>query len=75
MDVIKGLKEVQILENIDDLELCNSLTCHDLDLGFYLKLMKETGKIKKVKIIGLPYGEKDLKKLKVLTEKLAVYNK
>lgn len=63
LDVVKGLKNVKIINNIDDLVLANSLTCHDLDLGFYLKLMKETGKINDVKIIGLPFGNSNYDKL------------
>jgi len=70
IDVVKGLKEVKLIENIDDLVLTNSLTCHDLDLGFYLKLMKETGKIKEVKIIGLPFGNNNYDCLKEEIEKL-----
>lgn len=64
LDVVKGIKEVKLLENIDDLVLENSVTCHDLDLGFYLKLMKETGKITQVKIIGLPYDNFDYETLR-----------
>lgn len=59
LDVAKGTKTVQILNNIDDLTLSNSVTCHDLDLGFYLKLLKETGQITNVKIIALPFGIND----------------
>ncbi len=59
LDVVKGLKNVSIINKIDDLVLENSVTCHDLDLGFYLKLMKETGKINDVKIIGIPFENKD----------------
>jgi Ni,Fe-hydrogenase maturation factor len=64
LDVIKGLKTVTLLENPEKLELSKSLTGHDLDLGFYLKLLTETGKIKNTHIIGLPWGEHDLEKLK-----------
>ncbi len=64
LDVVKGINEVKLLENIDDLVLENSVTCHDLDLGFYLKLMKSTGKITTVKIIALPYGNYNYDKLK-----------
>lgn len=64
MDLVKGIKKITILENIEDLTLCPSITCHDLDLGFYLKLMQETRKIQSIKIIGLPYGESNLQKLK-----------
>lgn len=70
MDVVKGIRDVQILTSIDDLKLCHSLSCHDLDLAFYLKLMKEVGKINDVKIIGLPFGNKDYNYLKTEVEKI-----
>ncbi len=70
LDVVKGIQEVKLIEKIDDLVLANTLTCHDLDLGFYLKLMQETGQIKSVKIIGLPYGNNDYEYLKKKVEKL-----
>ena len=64
LDVVKDLDEVKIIEDIDDLVLENSVTCHDLDLGFYLKLMQTTVKINAVKIIGLPYGNSNYEKLR-----------
>ena len=63
LDVAKGISEVKFLQNPEKLELPKTLTCHDLDLGFYLKLLTETGKIKNINLIALPYGEKDLEKL------------
>jgi len=54
MDVVKGIKDVMIIDDIDKLEKSNSVTLHDLDLGFYLKLLKEMNMISKIKIIGLP---------------------
>ena len=70
LDVVKGINEVKILENTNDLVLENSVTCHDLDLGFYLKLMKSTGKIKTVKIIALPYGNSNYVELKIKVENI-----
>ncbi|MDH3324458.1 MAG: hypothetical protein OEL89_02375 [Candidatus Peregrinibacteria bacterium] len=63
LDVVQGIKEVQLL-TVDDLATFKSSTAHDADLGFYLKLLTEVGNIENVKIIGLPFGEKDMKKLK-----------
>lgn len=63
LDVAKGISEVKLIQNPKKLELLPSLTCHDLDLGFYLKLLTETGKIKKVNVIAIPYGENNLEKL------------
>ncbi len=68
LDVVKGLKEVSVIDKINDLVLANSVTCHDLDLGFYLKLMKEVGSLTEVKIIGLPFGENNYALLKMKVE-------
>ncbi len=70
LDVVKGLKSVKLIEKIDDLVLANSITCHDLDLGFYLKLMQSTGKINQIKIIGLPFENKDYNYLKIEVQKI-----
>ena len=75
LDVVKGLKQVSIIDEIDDLVLDKSLTCHDLDLGFYLKLLKESAKISSAKIIGIPFGKEYsnelLEEVKKVLEKLA----
>ena len=39
---------------MDKLNATKTTTMHDFDLGTVLKLMKEAGQVKKVKIIGLP---------------------
>ncbi len=70
LDVVKDINRVKIIEDIDDLVLENSLTCHDLDLGFYLKLLKQTGKINSVKIIGIPFGNTNYDELKLTLEKI-----
>ncbi len=70
LDVAKGIKEVQLLTNTDNLKLSLSVTSHDLDLAFYLKLMKETGKIKNIKIIALPWGNNNYNYLKKEVEKI-----
>lgn len=71
LDIAKGITKTQILTNPKHLELASSLSCHDLDLGFYLKLLTETEKIKKVNIVALPYGANNLEKLeKEVKEKL-----
>lgn len=55
MDVVRGLKEVTIIKDVDKLKSGKKLTCHDFDLGYFLQLMKKLGKIQEVVIIGLPY--------------------
>ena len=40
LDVVKGIDEVKIIEDISLLKKKNTLTSHDLDLGFILKLIE-----------------------------------
>ena len=60
MDVIKGIDEIKILdfEDIGLLKLSPRTSTHDFDLGLQLKYLKKLGKLKEIKIIGLPYGKK-----------------
>lgn len=64
LDTVKGLREVSLLEDLSVLENSDSSTCHDLDLGFYLSLLRETGDVRNFVIIGLPFGERDFVKLR-----------
>ncbi|MFW6285721.1 MAG: hypothetical protein ACOC16_00960 [Nanoarchaeota archaeon] len=70
LDVAKGIKKVQLLTDTSKLEYFHSTSVHDLDLSFFLKLMQETGKINDVKIIALPFGNKDYEYLKNEVEKI-----
>jgi len=56
LDVIEGLKEARVFDekHIDKLVLSPRNSVHDFDLGFQLKYLKKLGKIKNVKIVGLP---------------------
>lgn len=66
LDVFKNIDEVIIVDNIDKLSENKIYTMHDFDLGFFLKLMKRSGQIKEIIIIGLPQsGDKESIKTKV----------
>ncbi len=54
MDVVKELKEITIITDLDKFKVGETLTCHDFDLGYFLKLMQKMGSIQEVVIIGLP---------------------
>jgi len=54
MDVAKGIKKVELIDNINQLKLNKIYSMHDFDLAYYLKLMKALKKLKKVRIIALP---------------------
>jgi hypothetical protein len=62
IDTIVGIDKVCVLGlgDLDKVELSPQCSLHDFDLGFQLKLMKKLGKLKDVKIIGIPanYDEK-----------------
>ena len=54
IDVIKNINEVVIFDDIDKIKENTIVTLHDFDLGFFLKVLKSIGRVKKVKIIGVP---------------------
>lgn len=56
LDVVQGISQIQIIDNIDLLELFKVRSMHDFDLAYNLKLLKKVGKIDSVRIIGLPIG-------------------
>lgn len=54
LDVVENIEKTMLIRNIDELKSSKICTLHDFDLGFYLKLLKEIGKIKEIRIIGIP---------------------
>lgn len=59
LDVIQGIDKITFIteKDIDSILLSPRNTVHDFDLGFQLKYLKKLGKLKKITIIGLPYGK------------------
>jgi hydrogenase maturation protease len=70
MDTVIGLKKIELLDDRDIAEN-RAYSLHDLDIGFFLKLMKKMGKIKCIKIIGIP---KDYDKKKAIAELKKILN-
>jgi hypothetical protein len=54
LDVVKGITDVRIIEDIDKIKEFYPVSAHDFDIGTELKLRKIVGEIGKVKIIGVP---------------------
>jgi Ni,Fe-hydrogenase maturation factor len=54
LDVAKGIEKVDFFDDIDSLEFSVIFSLHDFDLIYFLKLLKETGKLEKANIIGIP---------------------
>lgn len=70
LDVVKGIRKVSLFNSLKNFaEARRKITPHDYDLLMDLKFLKKLGKIKKVKIIGLP-EKANLKQLLNQTEKL-----
>lgn len=60
MDVVMGIDEVKLIteDDLDKLVLPPRSSAHDYDLGFQLKYLLKLGKLKKIRIIGLPMNGK-----------------
>jgi len=58
LDVCKGITAPVMITDVDCLKSLRSISTHDLDLGFYLKLLKQTGTLQKVKILAVPLDAK-----------------
>lgn len=61
LDAVEGIKEVKLIEDIDQIKQSKVYSLHDFDLGYNLKLLKKMKLIDSVKIIGVPtnISEKD----------------
>jgi len=54
IDVVKNLKQVKLITNLDQLKSTRQLSLHDYDLGMQLALIKKINSKLEIKIIGLP---------------------
>ena len=54
VDTVLGITKVTRFNSIDEFEILRSVTAHDYDLSLHLQLLKKLGKLKEVKIIGIP---------------------
>jgi Ni,Fe-hydrogenase maturation factor len=54
IDTVKGIKKVELIEDIDKIITDKIYSMHDLDLGYNLKLLKKMKMIEKIRIFGIP---------------------
>jgi hypothetical protein len=54
IDTVIGIENVRLFWDIDQFADHKLISPHDYDLGFHLKFLKKMGKIKNLKIIGIP---------------------
>lgn len=57
IDTVQGIDDVRWFDTLDEFIITNSVSPHDYDLGFHLRLMLKLGKIRKVKILGIPFEQ------------------
>ena len=63
LDSVVGIEKVKLFNGLDSFVESPTYSLHDFDLPIYLKLLMKLGKIKKVRIIGIPAnGKPDLLK-------------
>ena len=73
LDTVQGIEKVTVIreKDLDKLIFSRSVSAHDFDLGFQLKYLIKLGKLKKVKIIGIPQtGEVDYLRIQSIFKKL-----
>jgi Ni,Fe-hydrogenase maturation factor len=73
LDVAKGITEIKLFDDISKINTNSIISLHDFDLGYFLKLMKEIGKIEKINIIAMPINY-DKEKAKEEIRKLLTTN-
>jgi Ni,Fe-hydrogenase maturation factor len=61
VDAAKGVDDVVELEDISQLCSTSVSTLHGYNLGLVLQILKAVGEAPKMRIIAIPYGEKDVK--------------
>ena len=57
LDVVKGIEKIRIFDSVEEFKKTQTVTIHDLDLGFFIKLL-ENMKDSSFRIIGIPFGKK-----------------
>ncbi len=54
LDVASNINNVRRIEDVSELDVGKSVSLHDLDLSYFLKLMKAIGKELKITVIAVP---------------------
>jgi Ni,Fe-hydrogenase maturation factor len=68
IDTVKGIKKVELIEDIDKIITKKIYSMHDFDLGYNLKLLKKMKMMDKVRIFGIPSDMKEKEAMKELCD-------
>jgi len=77
IDTVLGIDKVKIFSDIDSFKPGCNYSVHDYDFFFELRLNKKLGKLKNIKILGVPAKlteEEAFNQLKKEIEKLEIHN-
>jgi len=69
VDVAKNVKDVTVINDLDQIKETKSVSLHDFDLGFTLKLIKQLGSIKDFSIICVP-DKREEKEIEEMAERV-----
>ena len=67
IDNVEGINKVVLINDLAKIQTEKIYSLHDFDLAFNLKLLQKIGKLKKIKIIGVPMDGDEKKVLNQLT--------
>jgi Ni,Fe-hydrogenase maturation factor len=68
IDAVEEIDRVMLIDDVDKIQTQKLYSLHDFDLAFNLKLLQKIGRLKKIKIFGVPMEgneEKILNQLKI----------
>jgi len=68
IDTVEGTEKVVTIDDLEKIQTTRIYSLHDFDLAFNLKLLQKIGKLKKVKIFGVPMDGDEEEILKQLTK-------
>ena len=75
IDTVEGIKKVVVIDDLEKLETNKIYSLHDFDLSFNLKLLQKIGKLKSVKIFGVPMKINGNEALEQIAELIKYQNK
>jgi hypothetical protein len=71
IDTVQGIDRVTLFDSLDAFEATHSVSPHDYDLGFHLRLLQKIHKITTVRIIGVPQGGNTEKLFKAVSSHIS----
>jgi hypothetical protein len=59
IDSVEGIDSVQLFDSLDDFAAHHTVSSHDYDLAFHLRVLQKLHKISSVTILGVPVRSTD----------------